>query len=78
MCRGGLVEIAESADMSNESAIAKNECTIFLNESATARNQSVRKYVPDSFFGAGFVMFADGFVFCHGGFIYMSWRPRWK
>jgi hypothetical protein len=50
MCRGGLVEIAESADMINESAIARTECTIFLNESATARNEPVRKYVPDSFF----------------------------
>jgi hypothetical protein len=50
MSRGGLVEIAESADMINESAIAKNECTFFFNESATTRNESVRKYVPDSFF----------------------------
>ncbi len=49
MFRGGLVEIAESADMKNESANAKNECTIFFNESATERNESVRKYVPDSF-----------------------------
>jgi hypothetical protein len=48
MCRGGLVEIAESAEMKNESANAKNECTMFLNESATARNESVRKYAPDS------------------------------
>jgi hypothetical protein len=50
MSRGGLVEIDESADMINESAIGKNECTIFLYESATASNESVRKYVPDSFF----------------------------
>ena len=50
MCRGGLVEIAKSADMKNESANAKNECTMFLNESATERNESARKYVPDSFF----------------------------
>jgi hypothetical protein len=50
MCRGGIVVIAESADMRNESAIAKNELSIFLNESATAKNESVRKYVPDSFF----------------------------
>ena len=32
MCRGGLVEIAESADMKNESANAKNECTMFIEK----------------------------------------------
>ncbi len=50
MCRGGLVGITDSADMKNESANAKNECTMFLNESAPGRNENVRKYVPDSFF----------------------------
>ena len=49
MSCGGLVEIAESADMRNESAIARNECTIYVNESATASNEStpsVNKSAP--------------------------------
>ena len=52
--------------MRNESAIAKNECTIFFNESATAINESVRKYknfVPDSFF-----VMADSYL-CHGALV---------
>ncbi len=76
MCRGGLVEIAESADMRYESANEKNECTMFLNESAEMNPSGNMRQTR--FFGAGFVMFDDGFVFCHGGFIYMSWRTRRK
>ncbi len=52
--------------MRNESARAKNECTIFFNESATAINESVRKsknFVPDSFF-----VMADSYL-CHGALV---------
>ncbi len=66
MSRGGLVKIAECADMRNESVIAKNECTVFFNESATAINESVRKYmnfVPESFF-----VMADSYI-CHGALV---------
>ncbi len=52
--------------MRNESAIARNECTIFFNESATAINESVRKYkhfLPDSFF-----VMANSSL-CHGALV---------
>ncbi len=90
MCRGGLVEEGESSDMINESAIAKNECTIYLHESATTINESTRIFNKSAtkkwirheinggirFLGAWFIFFDDEFIFVNDGFIYVSWQTR--